>query len=616
MKSNKNFLEFEKDFSLPIVGYEAELVLKSDVPIFKKAYNVPYRLKDKVIEYLDKLERQNVITPIKISEWASPVVIVMKKNNDIRLVIDCKVSINKVIIPNTYPLPTAQDLFAGLAGCKIFCALDLEGAYTQLMLTERSRKFMVINTIKGLYVYNRLPQGASSSASIFQQIMDQVLEGIDFVYCYLDDVLIAGKNFEECKERLLIVLERLSQANIKVNWDKCRFFVTELEYLGHIISDRGLLPCPDKTLTIQKAKAPKNETELKSYLGLINYYNKFIPRLSIKLYHLYNLLKNKVKFIWDVQCEEAFKESKNSLVNAKFLEFYDPKKPLVVVSDASSYGLGGVISHIIDGAEKPISFTSFSLNSAQRKYPILHLEALALVSTVKKFHKYLYGQKFQVFTDHKPLVGIFGKEGRNSIYVTRLQRFVLELSIYEFDIQYRPSSRMGNADFCSRFPLDQLVPENLDTEGVNNLNFGKELPIDYKTIAKWSKQDEFLQQIVSYLQNGWPERLERRYVDIFANHHDLEIIEDCLLYQDRVVIPQIMQNKVLDLLHANHAGIVKMKQLARRYVYWFGINSDIDKFVPSCDICSSMTILPKPKLLSKWIPTTKPFSILIFFFLF
>lgn len=453
---------FTKDFSSPIVGYEADLVLKNDVPIFKKAYTVPYRLKNRVCDYLMKLQKEKVITPVKTSEWASPVIVVMKKNDDIRLVIDCKVSVNKYIIPNTYPLPVAQDLFASVAGSKVFCALDLEGAYTQLSLSERSKQFMVINTIKGLFTYNRLPQGASSSASIFQQVMEQVLEGIENVCVYLDDVLIAGKDLEDCKCKLVIVLERLEKANIKVNLEKRKFFVENLDYLGHVISNNGLLPCKDKLDTIKNAKNPVNVTELKSFLGLINYYNKFIPHLSSKLYHLYNLLRNGVKFVWDENCLKAFEKCKSSLINADFLEFYDPNKPIVIVSDASSYGLGGVIAHIVDGVEKPIGFTSFSLNDAQKSYPILHLEALALVCTVKKFHKYLYGQKFQIFTDHKPLVGIFGKSGRNSIYVTRLQRFILELSIYDYDIQYRCSAKMGNADFCSRFPLDQNITAEYD----------------------------------------------------------------------------------------------------------------------------------------------------------
>ncbi|XP_055619547.1 uncharacterized protein K02A2.6-like [Toxorhynchites rutilus septentrionalis] len=296
---------FTKDFTTPIVGFEAELILKENNPIFKKAYDVPYRLKDKVLNYLTRLENEKVITPIKTSQWASPVIVIIKKNDEIRLVIDCKVSINKVIVPNTYPLPVAQDLFAKLAGCRVFCSLDLEGAYTQLSLSESSRQFMVINTVKGLFVYNRLPQGASSSAAIFQQVMDQVLEGLGNVFCYLDDVLIAGSNYEKCKKNLRLVLERLSKANIKINFEKCKFFVKELVYLGHIISEKGLSPCEDKISTIKKAKEPTNIAELKSFLGLINYYNKFIPHLSFKLHQLHNLLRKDVKFSWDSNCRRA-----------------------------------------------------------------------------------------------------------------------------------------------------------------------------------------------------------------------------------------------------------------------------------------------------------------------
>lgn len=405
---------FKRDFSKPIVGLEADLVLREDRPIFRKAYDVPYRLREKVLNHLDMLENDGIITPVKTSLWASPVVVVIKKDNDIRLVIDCKVSINKVLIPNTYPLPTAQDLFASLAGCKVYCALDLTTAYTQLNLSEKSRKFVIINTIKGLYSYNRLPQGASSSAAIFQQIMETILKGLDFVYCYLDDVLIAGKDFEDCYKKLLIVLDRLNKVNIKVNYKKCKFFVEQLPYLGHILTEQGLLPNPEKVQTIQEAKSPTNTTELKAFLGLINFYGKFLPNLSSVLSPLYRLLKKEIRFEWNVSCNEAFNESKKMLLNADVLTLYDPKKPIVVSSDASSYGLGGVISHVVNGEEKPISFTSFSLNNAQKSYPILHLEALAVVSTIKKFHKFLYGQKFTVFTDHKPLIGILGKPGRNS----------------------------------------------------------------------------------------------------------------------------------------------------------------------------------------------------------
>lgn len=300
----------DRDFSKPIVGYEGDLVLKENTPISKKAYQVPLRLKQKVLDYLDGLERDGIITPVVASEWASPVIAVVKKNQDIRLVIDCKVSINKVLVPNTYPLPVAQDIFATLAGSKVFCSLDLEGAYTQLPLTERSKRFMVINTLKGLFVYNRLPQGASPSASIFQKVMEQVLHGLEHVTCYLDDVLISGKNFEDCRRNLYLVLERLAKANIKVNFNKCKFFVNSLPHLGHVRTDQGLLPCPEKVETIREAKAPQNVSELKAFLGIITYYSKFIPNLSTRIRCLYALLKKHAKYVWSEECNEVFNDCK------------------------------------------------------------------------------------------------------------------------------------------------------------------------------------------------------------------------------------------------------------------------------------------------------------------
>ncbi|XP_053691322.1 uncharacterized protein K02A2.6-like [Sabethes cyaneus] len=599
---------FTKDFSEPIVGYEADLIFKPEQPIFKRAYQVPYKVKDKFMEHLDMLEKQDVITPVKASEWASPVIAVLKKDEEIRMVIDCKVSLNKILIPNSYPLPLAQDIFATLADSKVFCSLDLAGAYTQLKLSTRSKKYVVINTVKGLYTYNRLPQGASSSAALFQQVMDQILRGLEGVCSYLDDVLVAGKTFKDCFDKLMLVLERLSDANIRVNFKKCKFFVESLQYLGHLVTGNGLLPSPEKLSTIKNAKTPENVTELKAYLGLINFYNKFIPNMSTKLGTLYNLLKKNVRFVWSKECDDVFQESKENLLNAELLEFYDSNKPLVVVTDASSYGLGGVLAHKMGQIEKPICFTSFSLNCAQKKYPILHLEALALVCTLKKFHKFLFGQKFTVFTDHKPLIGIFGKHGKHSVYVTRLQRYVMELSIYNFDIEYRPASKMGNADFCSRFPLDQKVPRMLDEEQINSLNFTNDLPLDFACVARETRNDQFLKEIAKFTVSGWPKATSKEFRNFYAQKEKLEVVDDVILFESRVVVPNSLKSNILRLMHSNHEGIVKMKKIARRAVYWQGMNGDIEEFVKTCNSCAKMGVIPNPHTEGSWLPTTRPFS--------
>lgn len=167
---------------------------------------------------------------------------------------------------------------------------------------------------------------------------------------------------------------------------------------------------------------------------------------------------------------------------------------------------------------------------------------------------------------------------------------------------------MGNADFCSRFPLEQSVPAEYDTDVVRSINFGKELPMDHKKIAELTKVDKYLQNIIYYLKNGWPKRLEKQFIDVHSNQQELEIVDECLLYQDRVIVPQQMHSEILKLLHANHSGTVKMKQLARRTVYWYGINKDIENLVSKCDACNGMAANMKPKATFQWTPTLRPFS--------
>lgn len=173
---------------------------------------------------------------------------------------------------------------------------------------------------------------------------------------------------------------------------------------------------------------------------------------------------------------------------------------------------------------------------------------------------------------------------------------------------YRPFNRLANADFCSRFPLQQEIPEELDTEVIKNINFSKNIPLDSKMIAEAVEQDEFLSRINWFMHNGWPERIEKRFVSVFANQQELELVDGCLLYGGRVIVPQIYHKQVLKLLHGNHAGIVKMNQLARRMVYWFGINADIESYVNRCNACNGMAIVHKSAESSKWTPTVKPFS--------
>ncbi|CAG9827401.1 unnamed protein product [Diabrotica balteata] len=290
---------FSQDNSQAIEGCQANLVIKEDAQmIFHKAYDVPYALREQVSKELSQMEKSGILVRTTQAEIASPIVIVKKSNGGIRICGDFKKTLNPILKQDHYPLPNLQDIFHKLVGGKVFTILDLSNAYLQLKVNETSKKLLTIHTHCGLYKFTRLPYGVSSAPAIFQMLMEQVLSGIDMTGVYLDDVIIAGEDLTDCKNNMLKVFERLNKYNIRINQNKSCFFRESVEYLGHVLDKEGVKPMQKKIEAIQKAPAPKNLTELRAYLGLLNYYSKFIPMLSTELYSLYKLLQKNQKCEW------------------------------------------------------------------------------------------------------------------------------------------------------------------------------------------------------------------------------------------------------------------------------------------------------------------------------
>ena len=390
--------------------FEAHLQLKPEsVPKFHKHRPVPFAIKQAIEDELDRLEKAGIIEKVTHSQWASPIVPVPKGDGRIRLCGDYKATLNSSLEVDQYPLPRPEDIFASLAGGQKFTTLDLTNAYQQMKLDLPSRELVTINTHRGLYRYTRLPFGVASAPALFQKTMDTVLQGLPHVACYIDDILITGENDQEHLQNVEETLRRLQEYNIRAKKVKCAFMQDSVTYLGHKVDSQGLHPTSKKVEAVLEAPQPQTLQELKSFLGLIHYYGKFMPNLATVLHPLNQLLRADTKWKWTSDCTEAFEAAKKMLASAPVLVHYNPELPLRVAGDASSYGIGAVMSHVFpDGTEHPVAFASRTLTSCEQNYAQLEKEALSLIFAINKFHTYLYGRKFTLITDNEPLAAILG----------------------------------------------------------------------------------------------------------------------------------------------------------------------------------------------------------------
>ena len=381
-----------------IRGTTAKIQIDPEVrPRFHKPRPVPFSLRTKVEEELERLEKEGIIQPKQFSEWAAPIVPILKEDGSVRICGDYKVTANRAVKVDPYPLPRIEDLFTAMPGGVTFTKLDLSHVYLQLELDETSREYLAINTHKGLFEYTRLPFGVSSAPSIFQRTMDNLLQGLEHVATYIDDTIITGKTEEEHLRNLDEVLRRLEEAGMRLKKKKCVFMGPEVEYLRHRINKEGLQPTEEKVRAITGAPQPTQVSELRAFLGLINYYGKFMPDLSTILAPLYQLLQKGRKWGWEKEQQEAFAKAKALLKSPKLLVHYDINKELILTCDASPVGLGAVLSHRMeDGSERPIAYASRTLAPAEKKYAHIDKEALAIVYGVKRYHQYLHGRSSSV----------------------------------------------------------------------------------------------------------------------------------------------------------------------------------------------------------------------------
>ncbi|XP_030580469.1 uncharacterized protein K02A2.6-like [Archocentrus centrarchus] len=592
-------------------GTKATIHVKQDAtPRFFRPRSVPFAMRAKVDEEIDRLLKENIISPVKYAEWAAPVVPILKPIGTVRLCGDYKLTVNTVASLEQYPIPRVEDLFAALSGGKQFSKLDMSHAYQQILLDDKSKKYVTVNTHRGLFTYNRLPFGVASAPAIFQRTMEGLLKGIPLVAVYLDDILMSGVNEADHLKNLDEVLVRLKEAGLRLKRSKCVFMQNDVEYLGHKVDAQGLHPVEKKVKAIMDTPTPTSVTELKAYLGLLNYYNKFLPNLATLLAPLHELLRKDMRWTWQKKQEEAFQKSKALLNSADVLVHYSADQELILSCDASPYGVGAVLSHKMnDGSERPLGFMSRTLSPAEKRFSQLDKEGLAVIFGIQKFHKYLYGRVFTIYTDHKPLISLFNmKKPIPQMGSPRVQRWAVTLSAYEYHIVYKPGKHHANADALSRLPVPDTAPEKEMTEQVLMMDVLDDTLVDTTQLKRWTAKDIILSQVHEYTLKGWPAQTDTRFKPYQQRKMELSERDGCVLWGARVIIPTKGRDKILKLLHQTHTGMSKMKGLARSYVWWPGMDESIEREVQSCDECQKHHKSPPTAPLHPWEWPESPWS--------
>ena len=352
-------------------------------------------------------------------------------------------------------------------------------------------------------------------------------------------------------------------------------------------------------------------TQLKSYLGLLSYYGKFLPNLATHLAPLYELLGHKTPWKWTSAHDKAFQKSKKLLTSYQLLVHFDPELPITVACDASAYGLGVVLAHKMpDGSERPIGYASRTLNKAERNYSQLEKEGLSRVFGIKKFYSYLFGHKFELVTDHQPLLGLLGELKSASPQASaRIRRWSLFLSNFEYTLKFRSTSAHANADALSRLPL-AVEPTTEDTppELVLLAEHLDESTVTAAQIRAWTRRDPQLALVVQFLQQGWPNSCNEHpdLAPFFSRRTELSLFDGCVLWGTRVVVPELGRRAVLAELHEGHPGMARMKGLSRMYVWWPGIAESIEESVRHCTECQLNQATPAP--LHPWSWPTRPWA--------
>ncbi|UYV76033.1 hypothetical protein LAZ67_13002225 [Cordylochernes scorpioides] len=499
----------------------------SDKVIALRPYRVPLNDQLEIQTQIEHMLEHGIITT-SVSPYASPIALVTKRDKSKRFCVDYR-RINEIIAPDVHPLPLIENILDKLSRAKYFSSADISSAYWQVEIDPSSRHLSAFVTLDGQYEFCRLPFGMRNSPQIFERAINQIFQKykLNFIAHYFDDFIIFSDTLEEHIQHLEKFLEICQQENIKLNYKKCEFLKTSIEFLGYTIKNGTYTPQTRNLDIINAIKPPFNQKTLQSFLGAVNVYNKFIPDYARLRTPLNHLLKKDTKWQWDEKCQQAFTALKESLTRKPVLHLYQDGLPCRLYCDASTQGIAGILKQVHpDGKIHPTQYYSRALRPHERNYTISELECLAIVESIEKFRIYLSGTKFTVYSDHQALQWLKTIKNPSG----RLFRWSLRLSTYDYEIQYLKGTQQHEADLLSRNPFCGFISA--------------------RTIKK--HQPNITDTSVAVDINGL-HTIRRKGVN-------------------RIIIPEALQHSLMNQVHSeyNHPGISQMARLISTQYYWKG----------------------------------------------
>ncbi|KAI3707163.1 hypothetical protein L6452_25432 [Arctium lappa] len=548
------------------VEFQIDLV-PGAAPIARAPYRLaPSEMKE-LMSQLQELLDKGFIRP-STSPWGAPVLFVKKKDGTMRMCIDYR-ELNKVTIKNRYPLPRIDDLFDQLQGACYFSKIDLRSGYHQLKVREEDIPKTAFRTRYGHYEFLVMPFGMTNAPATFMDLMNRVCKPYldKFVIVFIDDILIYSRTEKEHEQHLRAVLSLLKREKLYAKFSKCEFWLREVQFLGHVVTQEGIKVDPTKVDAIKRWEPPRTPSEVRSFLGLAGYYRRFIQDFSRIATPLTSLTNKGVKFECKPAQEEAFEVLKEKLSTAPILTLPEGTEGFVVYSDASKLGLGCVLMQ----QGKVIAYASRQLKDHEKRYPTHDLELAAVVFALKIWRHYLYGVKCQIYTDHKSLKYLFDQKELNM----RQQRWMELLKDYDCEILYHPGKANVVADALSR------------KERSNRVRI-KAMRIE--VTPSWTDELKKVQEEALTEKNLKAERMVGVVSLLEDNNQGLKC------YKGRIWIPRLgnFRNQVLDEAHKSrysiHPGNNKMYRDLRQSYWWPGLKKDIAHYVERCLTCLQVKV--------------------------